>query len=179
MKRWTTLGGLAAILVAVLLAVFAFTGPEPLSTQDIDAIFDQYMNEKLHPATFVPGVPREEVVRKALESAGRTLGGKDASTLETRTTVGLYAWKDEEGNWVEGRKAWLVVVDDLPITFPSGPAGRPQRQRRQNQLVAFFDADTGQEIWGLSQDAGLRQRTHRPAIGNPAVTLTESERLER
>ena len=87
MKRWTTLGGLAALLVALLLAVFAFAGPEPLSTQDIDA-FDHDMNEKLHPATFVPGVPREEVVRKALESAGRVLIGKDTSTLETRATVG-------------------------------------------------------------------------------------------
>ena len=56
------------------------------------------MNGRLHPATFVPGVPREEVVRKALESAGKVLGGRDTSTLETRATVGLYTWKDEEGN---------------------------------------------------------------------------------
>lgn len=148
MKRWTTLGGLAALLAAVLLAVFAFTGPEPLSTQDIDA-FNHDMNEKLHPATFVPGVPKEEVVRKALESAERVLIGKNTSTLETRATVGLYTWKDEEGNWVEGTKAWLVVVDDLPVTFPSGPAGIDRsRQRQQNQLVIFFDADTGQEIEG-------------------------------
>ena len=148
MKCWTTLGGLAALLAVVLLAAFGCTGPERLSTQDID-IFDHNMNEKLHPATFVPGVPREEVVRKALESAGRTLGGKDASALETRATVGLYTWKDEEGNWVEGRRAWLVVVDDLPVTFPSGPAGIDRSgQRQQNQLVIFFDADTGQEIEG-------------------------------
>ena len=153
MKRWTILGGLAALLAAVLLATFVFTGPEPLSTQDIDA-FDHDMNRRLHPATFVPSVPREEVVRKALESAGRVVGGKDASTLETRATVGLYTWKDEEGNWVEGRKAWLVVVDDLPVTFPSGPYTSPENrmdrsgQRQQNQLVIFFDADTGQEIEG-------------------------------
>ena len=107
------------------------------------------MNGSLHPATFVPGSPREEVVRKVLESAGRTLGGKDTSTLETRATVDLYTWKDEEGNWVEGRKAWLVVVDDLPIMFPSGSTGIYRSgQRRQNQLVVFYDADTGQEIEG-------------------------------
>ena len=88
--------------------------PGPLNTRDIDAIH-HYMNGSLHPATFVPGAPREEVVRKALESAGRTLGGKDTSTLETKATVDMYTWKDEEGNWVEGRKAWLVVVDGLPI----------------------------------------------------------------
>ena len=148
MKRWIAIDGLAALLAAVLLATSACTGPEPLSTQDIDA-FDHDMNQRLHPATFVPGVPREEVIRKALESAGRALGGKDASALETRATVGLYTWKDEEGNWVEGRRAWLVVVDDLPITFPSGPAGIDRSgQRQQNQLVIFFDADTGQEIEG-------------------------------
>ena len=147
-KRWTTLSGFTALQAAVLLATFACNSPEPLSTQDIK-IFDRNMNEKLHLATFVPGVPREEVVRKALESAGRVLGGKDASALETRATVGLYTWKDEEGNWVEGRKAWLVVVDDLPVTFPSSPAGIDRSgQRQQNQLVIFFDADTGQEIEG-------------------------------
>ena len=48
---------------------------------------------------------------------------------------------------MEGRKASLVVVDDLPITFPSSPAGIDRRgQRQQNQLVIFFDPDTGQEI---------------------------------
>ena len=48
---------------------------------------------------------------------------------------------------MEGRKAWLVVVDGLPITFPSGPAGIDRSgQRQQNQLVVFYDADTGQEI---------------------------------
>ena len=105
-----------------------------------------------HPSS--PAFSREEVVQKALESAGRVLGGKDTSTLETRATVGLYTWKDEEGNWVEGRKAWLVVVDDLPITFPSGPYTSPENrvdrsgQRQQNQLVIFFGADTGEEIEG-------------------------------
>ena len=64
MERWTTLGGLAAILTAVLLATFVFTGPKPVSTQDID-IFDRHMNGSLHPATFVPGVPREVVVQQA------------------------------------------------------------------------------------------------------------------
>ena len=135
MKRWTITGGLAALLAAVLLTTFALTGPEPLSTQDIDA-FDHHMNERLHPATFVPGVPREVVVQQALESAGRALGGKDASNLETRATLGLYTWKDEEGNWVEGRKAWLVVVDDLPVTFPSGPYTSPENRIDRSQPEA-------------------------------------------
>ncbi len=78
------------------------------------------------------------------------IGGQDTSTLETRATVGLHTWKDEEGNWVEGRKAWLVV-DDLPIRFPAGPpenAAKRRHQRQQNQLVVFYDADTGEEIEG-------------------------------
>ncbi len=153
MRRWIIAAGLAALLAAVLLTTFAFPDPEPVSTEDIDAILDP-LNHQLDTASFVPGVSREEVVQKALESAGRVLGGKDTSTLETRATVGLYTWKDEEGNWVEGRKAWLVVVDDLPITFPSGPYTSPENrvdrsgQRQQNQLVIFFGADTGEEIEG-------------------------------
>ena len=149
MKRWIIAGGLAAALLFAL----ACTGSEQVSTEDIDAILDSF-NMRLDEATFVPGVPREEVVQKALESAGRAIGGQDTSILETRATVGLYTWKDEEGNWVEGRKAWLVVVDNLPITVPSGPYVPPEdrvdrsSQRQQNQLVIFFDADTGEEIEG-------------------------------
>ncbi len=153
MRRWIITAGLAALLAAVLLIIFAFPDPEPVSTQDIDAI-DHYMNGSLRPATFVPGVPREEVLQKAIESAGRVIGGQDTSTLVSKATVGLYTLKDEEGNWVEGRKAWLVVVDGLPVTFPSGPYTSPENrvdrsgQRQQNQLVIFFDPDTGEEIEG-------------------------------
>ena len=46
---------------------------------------------------------------------------------------------------------WLIVVDDLPVTFPSGPAvGAVDRggQRQQNQSVKFYDADTGEEVEG-------------------------------
>ena len=52
------------------------------------------------------------------------------------------------------RKVWLVVVDNVPIAFPSGPYVPPEDredrtgQRQQNQIVMFFDADTGEEIWG-------------------------------
>ena len=68
--------------------------------------------------------------------------------------MGLYTGTDNGGNLVENRKAWLVVVDNLPITYPSGPytspANRVDRtgQRQQNQMVVFYDAETGQEIWG-------------------------------
>lgn len=150
MRRWIITAGLAALLSTVLLTIFAFPDPEPVSTQDIDAI-GHYMNGSLHPATFVAGVPREEVVQKALESAGRVIGGQDTSTLETRATVGLYTRKDEEGNWVEGRKAWLVVVDDRPGRFSADlpeNAAKRRHQRQQNQLVVFYDAGTGEEIEG-------------------------------
>ena len=103
MRRWIIAAGVAALLAAVLLTTFAFPDPEPVSTEDIDAIYDHY-NQRLHPATFVPGVPREEVVQKALESAGRVIGGKDTSTLETRATVGLYS--GIEAKWKTGRCGW-------------------------------------------------------------------------
>ena len=47
-----------------------------------------------------------------------------------------------------------MVVDNLPITFPSGPYTSPENrvdrssQTQQNQLVVFYDADTGEEVWG-------------------------------
>ena len=153
MKRWTTLGGLAALLAAVLLAVFACSGPEPLSTQDIDAIYDHY-NQRLDPATFVPAAPREGVIDKAFEGSANLLGDIDKSNLETRTTVGLYTGPGNRGNPVENRKVWLVVIDNIPISYPSGPYTSPWNrvdrtgQRQKNQLVVFFDAETGQEIWG-------------------------------
>ena len=153
MKRWIIAGGLAALLAAVLLTMFAFTSTEPVSTEAIDAIYDYY-NQRMDAASFVPGVPREEVVQRALEDANNVLGGADTSNLETRATVGLYTGPDNRGNPVEERKAWLVVVDNLPITFPSGPYTSPENrldhsgQRQQNQLVVFYDADTGEEISG-------------------------------
>ena len=56
MKRWTIAGGLVAVLVAVLLTTFAFTGPEPVSTQDIDAILDRHMERPgCDEASFIPG----------------------------------------------------------------------------------------------------------------------------
>ena len=87
----------------------------------------------------------------ALDDAGALLRATDTSGLETRATVGLYPGTDNAGNPVEQRKVWLVVVDDLPVTFPSGPArGAIDRggQRKQNQLVMFYDADTGEEVEG-------------------------------
>ena len=86
MKRWIVVSGLAALLAAILLTAFAFTGSEPVSTEDIDAIYD-HTNRRLDAASFVPGIPREEVVQGALEDAGNVLGGADTSNLETRTTV--------------------------------------------------------------------------------------------
>ena len=153
MKRWIVVSGLAALLAAVLLTTFAFTGTEPVSTEDIDAIYDHY-NQRLDAASFVPGIPREEVIDRAVEGSDNLLEGIDTSNLETRTTVGLYTGPDNRDNPVENRKAWLVVVDNIPISFPSGPYTSPENrvdrtgQRRQNQLVVFFDAETGEEIWG-------------------------------
>ena len=153
MKRRFIAGGLAALLTAALITAFACTGSEPVSTGDIDAILDP-LNQRMDEATFVPAVSREEVIGKALEGSESLLGGKDRSVLEIRTTVGLYTGADNRGNPVENRKVWLVVVDNLPITFPSGPYVPPEDrvdrtgQRQQNQLVMFFDADTGEEIWG-------------------------------
>ena len=65
--------------------------------------------------------------------------------------MGLYTGPDNGGNQVEERRVWLVVVDNLPMMVPSGPAGNPvdrSGQRQQNQVVAFYDADTGEEVWG-------------------------------
>ena len=148
MKRWIVLGGLVAVLVAVLLVTLAFTGTEPETTEDIDAILDP-INHRMDTATFVPDVSKDVVIGKSMDSAGKVLIGKDTSDLETRATVGLYTGKDNRGNQVEERKVWLVVVDDLPVTFPSGPAGVDRsHQRQQNQLVVFYDADTGEKIEG-------------------------------
>ena len=66
----------------------------------------------------------------------------------------MYTGQDNRGNSVEERKVWLVVVDDLPMTAPSGQYTSPENrldrssQRQQNQLVVFYDGDTGEEIWG-------------------------------
>ena len=177
MKRWIIAGGLSALLTTGLLATFACTGPEPVSTQDINAI-DEYMNGSLHPAGFVLGVPREEVVLKALESAGRALAGKDTSALETRATVGLYTWNDEKGNWVAGRKARLVVADDLPKTFPSGFAGTTVAARGKTTSWSCSTMRTlARKSRAPLEGAGLTRRTRRPAIGNPAVIITKSGRL--
>ena len=46
MKRWIVVSGLAALLAAILLTAFAFTGSEPVSTEDIDAIYD-HTNRRL------------------------------------------------------------------------------------------------------------------------------------
>ena len=153
MQRWIIVGVLAAILAAALLTTFACTGSRSVSTEDIDAILDP-LNQRLDEATFVPAVSREEVIDKALEGSESLLGGRDRSVLEIRTTVGLYTGADNRGNPVVNRKVWLVVVDNLPITFPSGPYVPPEDrvdrtgQRQQNQIVVFFDADTGEEIEG-------------------------------
>ena len=153
MKRWVSTGGLAALLAAVLLTTFAFTGTEPVSTEVRDAIYDSF-KMRLDEATFVPAVSREEVIDKTLEGSESLLGGRDNSDVETRTTVGLYTGPDNRGNPVENRKVWLVVVDNIPITFPSGPYVPPEDrvdrtgQRQQNQIVVIFDADTDEEIWG-------------------------------
>ena len=82
---------------------------------------------------------------------GNMLEGVDTSTLETRATVGLYTGKSNRGEPVTQRKGWMVVVDNLPMVFPSGPAGAAidrSGQTQQNQLVIFFDASTGEEVEG-------------------------------
>ncbi len=159
MELHKTFGIVVLVATSLLLTVVACgktsVSPTPTSaslvnTEDIDAIYDP-VNQRLDAASFVPGVPREEVVQRALEGAGRVLGTTDTSTLETRATVGLYTGTDNGGNQVEERRVWLVVVDDLPITFPSGPPRSSvdrSGQRQQNQLVVFFDADTGEEVEG-------------------------------
>ena len=97
MRRWIIAAGLAALLATVLLTTFAFTGKERVSTEDIDAIYDHY-NQRLDAASLVPGIPREKVVQRALESAGALLGNTDTSTLETKATVGLYTGIDNGGD---------------------------------------------------------------------------------
>ena len=153
MKRWITAGGLAALVAAALLTMFAFTGTEPVSTEDIDAIYD-HNNQRMDAASFVPGVSKGVVIGKSIDGVGKAQMGKDTSNLEARATVGLYTGQDNSGNNVEGRKVWLVVVDGLPMTVPSVPYTSPENrlgrggQRQQNQLVVFYDADAGEEIWG-------------------------------
>lgn len=148
MKRWIVTGGLVATLAVVPVLVFAFIGNDAETTEDIDAIFNP-AEKRLDAASFTPGVSKEEVVATALGKAGDVLGGADTSTLETRATVGLYTGKDSRGDQVTQRKVWLVVVDDLPVTFPSGPYNNAvdlSDQRPHNQLVIFFDASTGEEV---------------------------------
>ena len=150
MKRWIVAGGLVAALAAILLVTFAFTGNQPETTEDIDAIFDP-SEKRLDEASFIPGVSKDEVVETALRKADGMFETVDTSTLETRATVGLYTGKDNQGQQVEGMQVWLVVVDNLPMVFPSGPAGNTvdrSGQRQQNQLVLFFNADTGEEVEG-------------------------------
>ena len=76
-----------------------------------------------------------------------------------------------------------MVVDDLPIIFPSGPYTSPENrmdrsgQRQQNQLVIFFDADTGQEIEGSLGGRWVDEREPvGPLLAYPAVTLIKSGR---
>ena len=122
----------------------------------------------MDPASFVPGVSKEVVIGKSIDGVGKALIGKETSNLEARATVGLYTGQDNRGNSVEERKVWLVVVDDLPMTVPSGQYTSPENrldrsgQRQQNQLVVFYDADTGEENRGGCHRApGLTSRGHR------------------
>ena len=150
MKRRIIACGLVATLAVILVVAFAFTGNGAETTEDIDAIFDP-AEKRLDTASFIPGVSRDEVVATALRQVGDMLGSVDTSTLETRATVGLYTGKDNQGQPVEEMQVWLVVVDNLPMVFPSGPIGNSVDrggQRQQNQLVVFFNADTGEEIEG-------------------------------
>ena len=150
MKRWIVTGGLVAALGAILLVAFVFTGTDPVTTEDIDAIIDP-SEKRLDEASFIPGVSKDEVVERALRKADEMFEAVDTSTLETRATVGLYTRKDNQGQQVERMQVWLVVVDNLPMVFPSGPAGSSvdrSGQRQQNQLVVFFNGDTGEEVKG-------------------------------
>ena len=89
MRRWIAMGVLIVALAALSLAACAFTGAGPETTADIDVIMDP-ANMRLEEATFTPGVSKDKIVEKALESVGNMLEGTDISTLETRATVGLY-----------------------------------------------------------------------------------------
>ncbi len=134
MKRWIVTGGLVAALAVVPVLAFAFIGNDSETTEDIDAIINP-AEKRLDAASFTPGVSREEVVETALGKADDVLGGVDTSTLETRATVGLYTGKDNRGQQVEEVKVkvWLVVVDNLPMVFPSGPAGSSVDRSGQRQ----------------------------------------------
>ena len=148
MIRWIVACGLVAMLAVVLMAAFAFTGNKQETTEDIDAIYNRE-EKTLETATFAPNVDRETVVNTALNQVGNMLEEIDTSTLETRATVGLYTGKNSRGDQVTQRKVWLVVVDDLPMVFPSGPFNNAvdrSGQRQENQLVIFFDASTGAEV---------------------------------
>ena len=150
MKCWIVAGGLVATLAVVLMVAFACTGNASETTEDIDAIFNP-AEKRFDAASFTPGVSREVVVETALGKVDDMLETVDTSTLETRATVGLYTGKDNRGQQLEEVKVWLVVVDNLPMVFPYGPAGSSvdrSGQRQQNQLVLFFDANTGEEVEG-------------------------------
>ena len=92
------------------------------------------------------------------------LGGADTSNLETRTTVGLYTGPDNRGNPIENREAWLVVVDNIPISFPSGPYTSPENrvhrtgQRQQNSWSCSTTQKPARKSGGPSRGAGLRTR---------------------
>ena len=126
MKHWSLTGGIAALLVTVLLT-FTFSGTDLVSTEDVDAIYD-HDNQTLDAASFAPDVSKEVVIGKSIHDVGKVLIGNDTSKLTTRATVGLYTGPDNRGNLVEGRRVWLVVVDNLPLTFPSGPYKSPENR---------------------------------------------------
>ncbi len=130
MKRWFIPGGLAGLLAAVLLTTFAFTGAERVNTEDIDAIYGHY-NRRLD--TGIPSVSGEEVIDKAFEGSENLPEDIDTSNLETRATVGLCTGLDSRGNFVENHKAWLVVVDNIPTSFPSGPYTIPESRVDQHR----------------------------------------------
>ena len=103
MKRWIIAGGLAALLAAVLLTMFAFTSTEPVSTEDIDAIYDHY-NQRMDPASFVPGVSKEVVIGKSIDGVGKALIGKETSNLEARARWACILGRTTGGTvWRSGR----------------------------------------------------------------------------
>ena len=86
MKRWIVAGGLAAVLAVALLTTFAFTGTEPVSTQDTDPIYD-HCNQRLDASAFVPGVSREEGIDKAKAIAAHR------ARVPTPSTGAEASWK--------------------------------------------------------------------------------------
>ena len=143
--------GLLVTLTTVLLVALVFAGAKPVTTEDIGMVLDP-ANQRLGRASFIPGVPRDTVEEKARDSAAEVLKNTDTSDLEAKSTVGLYTGVDSRGNEVTGRRVWVVVIEDLPMTFPSGPAVSPVNrngQRQRNQLIIIFDADTGEKIDGF------------------------------